>query len=127
MSRRPSDLDPELLRAFREAVRAKIARDLAGEEAAVVARRLRVRPAIERGVAQARAEGLLSAAWLFGSYAWGEPGERSDVDLLVEGCHDPFLVAGVVGQLTGTEVHVVCLEDAPESLRERVLTEGVKL
>ncbi|MBI5480602.1 MAG: nucleotidyltransferase domain-containing protein [Deltaproteobacteria bacterium] len=127
MSRRPGDLDPELLRAFREAVRAKIARDLAGEDAAAAERKQRVRAAVERGLAQARGEGLLRAAWLFGSYAWGQPGERSDVDLLVEGCRDPLRVASVVGRITGTEVHVVCVEDAPESLRERALTEGVKL
>jgi predicted nucleotidyltransferase len=127
MSRRPSDLDPELLRAFREAVRAKIARDVEAEAAAATERKQRVRAAVERGLVQARSEGLLGAAWLFGSYAWGQPGERSDVDLLVEGCRDPLLVAGVVGQITGTDVHVVCVEEAPQSLRERALAEGVKL
>jgi hypothetical protein len=86
MSRRPSDLDPELLRAFRDAVRAKISRDLEAEDAAAAERKQRVRAAVERGLAQARDQGLLGAAWLFGSYAWGQPGERGDVDLLVEGC-----------------------------------------
>jgi len=127
MSRRPSDVDPELLRAFREAVRAKIARDLAEEGAAAAERKQRVRAALLQALAEAREQGLLGAAWLFGSYAWGQPEERSDVDLLVEGCRDPLRVASVVGRLTGTEVHVVCVEDAPDSLRERATAEGVEL
>jgi predicted nucleotidyltransferase len=127
MSGRPDELDPALLRAFRAAVRAKIARDLEQEDAAAAERRERVRAAVAQGLAQARGEGLVGAAWLFGSYAWGQPGERSDVDLLVEGCRDPLRVASVVGQLTRTEVHVVCVEDAPESLRARATRDGVPL
>ncbi len=117
----------ELYRAFRETVRAKLARDVADEQAAAQARRERVRAALESAVAEARRRGSCGKAWLFGSYAWGAPGERSDVDLLVDGCPDPESLASIVGRATGTDVHVVCVEDAPDSLRERVVAEGLEV
>lgn len=127
MSRSALPPDSQLLRAFREAVRAKIARDLEAERAQAAERRSRVLPLIARGLQDARGRGLCGAAWLFGSYAAGEPSERSDVDLLVEGCSDPTLLAAVVGRQTGTDVHVIDMAEAPASLRERVLAEGLPL
>jgi predicted nucleotidyltransferase len=123
----PQDTDPELYRAFRRAVRAKIAHDLEAEAEAAAERREDVRALLGPVLQQARDRGLCRAAWLFGSYAWGEPGERSDVDILAEACTDPEAVASIVGRATGKDVHVVPLEDAPASLRERVLAEGEPL
>jgi predicted nucleotidyltransferase len=120
-------LDEAALRAFRTAVRANLARELERERHEVEARRSRVRAALAVGLGQARDEGLLGRAWLFGSYAWGDPGVRSDVDLLVDGCDDPTMVAVVVGRATDTDVHVVTIEEAPPSLVERAKSEGIEL
>jgi predicted nucleotidyltransferase len=109
---------------FREAVRRKIARDLEEESAAGEALRRRVLPAVARAVAEARAQGRCREAWLFGSYVWDTPRERSDVDLLVAGCDDAMGLAGDVGKATGRDVHVVRFETAEAGLRERVLREG---
>lgn len=119
--------DPALLRAFRAAVRAKFARDLEAEQAAAERLRRRTLADLQVGLADARRQGLCGAAWLFGSYAWGRPTERSDVDLLVAACRDPDLLAVIVGRATGTDVHIVQVEHAPESLRDRVAADGVPL
>ena len=119
--------DPELLRAFGRAVRAHFEKEVAEERKAAEARRAAVLPKVRAALEQARAEGLCKGAWLFGSYAWGEPGERSDVDLLVEDCADPIAVASVVGRGCGLDVHVIRVSDAPPSLRDRVRDQGVPL
>ncbi len=119
--------DRELLRAFRRAVRSKIERDLEKERDAAAARRQRALPLVARALSEARASGRCAEAWLFGSYAWGQPGEHSDIDVLAAGCPDPDGLAGSIGTLTGTEVHVIRLESAPPDLRDRVLSEGTKL
>lgn len=116
--------DRELYRAFRRAVRDKIAGDLAAEEAAAAERRARVRKALRAALVEVRSRSLCDRAWLFGSYAWGSPGERSDVDIMAERCRDPEAVASIVARATGTDVHVVPIESAPPSLRDRVLAEG---
>jgi hypothetical protein len=36
-------------------------------------------------------------------------------------------IASVIGRATGTDVHVVLMEDAPEGLRDRVVAEGEPL
>ncbi len=119
--------DQALLRAFGERVRSKIARDLAQEGERADTLRTLMLPKVREGLALARAEGLCGRAWLFGSYAWGEPRDSSDVDLMVEGSDEPLMVAAVVGRITETEMHVVAVERAPESLVERVQSEGVSL
>jgi predicted nucleotidyltransferase len=119
--------DPESWRQFRDAVRAHFAREIEREARESSARRAAVKARLDEGLRRARAEGLLGRAWLFGSYAWGEPGERSDVDLLVEGCADPMLVATVVGGATRTDVHVITVEEAPASLADRARGEGVEV
>lgn len=121
---RQRDSSPELYQAFRRAVRAKIASDLEAEAQAAAKRRERVRAVLGPALEQARSRGLCRAAWLFGSYAWGDPGDRSDVDLLAEACSDPEALASIVGRATGTDVHVVSLEDAPEDLRQRAWADG---
>jgi predicted nucleotidyltransferase len=122
--RRP---DPDLVRAFGRAVRAHFEDEVAKEREQAAARRAAVLPDVRAGLARARAEGLCGKAWLFGSYAWGEPGERSDVDLLVEGCADPIMVASLVGRACGLDVHVIDKSEAPPSLLERVQSDGVPL
>lgn len=119
--------DAELLRAFRDKVRAQIIQALEEERAQAEDLRARVVPSVQRALLEARDETLCGRAWLFGSYAWGQPGARSDVDLLVEACPDPDRLAAAVARRTGTEVHVVPLEDAPEALRVRAQEEGVLL
>lgn len=91
------------------------------ESAALVARTL---PLLEGAVARARAAGMCGRAWLFGSFADGFPSERSDIDLLLEDCPEPFQVAAIVADACGREVHAVPFGSAPESLRERVLATG---
>ncbi len=113
-----------LHRAFRDAVRAKVEGELERERSSAAARRERVLRALGPALARARNDGLCTSAWLFGSYAWGTPGERSDIDLLVDGCDDPERLASLVGQETGTEVHVVQTSSAPPSLRDRAIAEG---
>ena len=119
--------DPDLVRAFGRAVREHFAEELAKEREQAEARRAAVLPEIRAALERARADGLCAGAWLFGSYAWGEPGERSDIDLLVENCADPFVVASLVGRTCRRDVHVIAMSEAPASLRERVRAEGVPL
>jgi len=119
--------DPDLVRAFGRAVRAHFEEEVAKERGQAEGRRASVLPQVRAALERARADGLCDGAWLFGSYAWGEPGARSDVDLLVEGCTDPFLLASLVGRVCGRDVHVIEMSEAPLSLRERVREKGVPL
>jgi predicted nucleotidyltransferase len=119
--------DPVLLRALHRAVRRHLEQEIAQERAAAAARQVVVVPRVREGIAKARAKGLCHAAWLFGSYAWGEPGERSDVDVFVEGRADTTAIASIVGRACGLDVHVVDSTEAPESLKARVAAEGLPL
>jgi predicted nucleotidyltransferase len=119
-----AQIDPALLLAMRGRVRAKIAADLEREASEAEELRGRALRALVPALAQARAQQLCGEVWLIGSYAWGAPHEKSDVDLVAEGCRDPDLLAAVVGQRLGVEVHVIRLERAPEALRARTIGEG---
>lgn len=119
--------DPELIEAFGRAVRRNFAEQVAREEAEAEARREKVVPIVRQAVERARREGACRSAWLFGSYAWGRPGGRSDVDILAEDCPDPILVASIVGRACSLDVHVIDAKDAPASLRDRVMAEGLPL
>jgi predicted nucleotidyltransferase len=123
----PNLPDPELLRLFRQSVRRTFEAQIALEHEQSTVRRAAVVPRVRESVERARQVGLFTKAWLFGSYAWGQPGERSDVDILVADCSDTIGVASLVGRACGCDVHVVDWEEAPESLRARVLEEGVPL
>lgn len=103
---------------------AGIEADLAREKEQAEALRASVVLAVAERVALARREGRCARAWLFGSFAWGEPTEGSDVDILVEGCADPDGFAAEVWRHVERAVHVVELERAPASLVERVLESG---
>lgn len=111
--------------AFRDAVLAKIRRDLAAE--AEVSERLRSErlPRLSEIVAAARDEGICREVFLFGSYAWGNPTARSDLDLLVAGDADEL--AWRVGSALGCEVDAWELDRAPPALIERARTEGISL
>lgn len=123
----PQSPDPDLLRDFRRAVHGHFERKLADERARSEALRATVLRGVRSAVERARADGLCSAAWLFGSYAWGQPGERSDVDLLVDEAADPLMVASIVGRACGRDVHVIAMSEAPPSLKQRVRADGVSL
>ncbi len=118
---------PDLVLAFGRAVRRRFEDEIARERAASQARRDAVIPAVRAGVAQARAEHACGRAWLFGSYAWGQPGERSDVDVLAEDCPDPFMVASIIGRAAGLDAHVIERSEAPPSLIERAIKDGLPL
>ena len=109
------------------------------------ARTLVSRLAARQDAARARARALIGQAelaartlreelgarrvWLFGSLAWGEPHEGSDVDLFVEGLD--------AARRSEAERRLECLiegpfdlvreEDAPPGLAERVHREGREL
>src|SRR5436190_19510595 len=110
----PNESTQQLLHALRERVDAKIRADLAAEEQAGQALREQVLAAVRGAVEEARSEGPCGRVWLFGSFAWGQPGERSDVDLMVEG--DDEALARRVEQASGREVHAIRMAEAPASL-----------
>lgn len=67
--------------------------------------------------------------WLIGSLAWGEFGERSDVDLVFSEV-DRALVLQVeneVARATGAAVDVLELHQLPSSFRARILQTGLKV
>ena len=71
-----------------------------------------------------------TGVWLFGSLAWGEPHQGSDVDLLVEGVPAASwsdAVRAVERLFTGAQVDALRGEDSPRSLVERVRAEGIRL
>ena len=119
--------DPELVKAFSRAVRRHFTDQIARERKEAEIRRAAIVPLVREAVARAREEGRCGRAWLFGSYAWGEPGDRSDVDILVDGCADDIAVASLVGRACGRDVHVIDWADAPDSLRDRASAEGLPL
>ncbi len=120
--------DPDgLLAAFARTVREKIAQDVERERVAAEKARAGVARAAREAIGEARRRGLCGRAWLFGSFAWGQPGERSDVDVLVEAARDPDAVAALLGEACGRDVHVLRRETAPEALVARALSEGEAL
>src|SRR4051794_38876647 len=71
-----------------------------------------------------------TGVWLFGSLAWGEPHQGSDVDLLVEGVPAadwPGAVREVEGLFAGAHVDALRAEDSPRPLVDRVGAEGTRL
>lgn len=67
--------------------------------------------------------------WVFGSVATGETTSSSDLDLAVEGLpgRQYFPALGELFRRLTCDVNLVRMEEAPESLRERVLAEGREL
>jgi predicted nucleotidyltransferase len=86
-----------------------------------------LRRLLAEDLARAHAEGRLGRAWLIGSLAWGSFGERSDVDVVVEGLdreHEGALREELEERL-GVSVDLMRLETLPARFRERVLAEGI--
>ena len=117
----------ELLSAFGRSVRAKIASDVEAERSVAEALRRELIPIVRGEIARLRAGGHCRRGWLFGSFAWGEPTEASDLDLLVETESDPLVLAAEIGRATRRMVHVVALHEAPASLVERARSGGIPL
>lgn len=109
-----------------------------------VARRIHAETCARAAEAQRRAAGLRAKlarakqvlreagadhVWLFGSLATSAPTAESDVDLAATGIPKRryFDLLAELNTLFGTRVDLVLLEDAPESLRERVLSTGEEL
>lgn len=126
-SRDPAIAEDPLLEAFRQRVRETVTRDLEREDAAAEALRLDVVAKVRAAIAAERDRAECAEAWLFGSFAWGRPGERSDVDVLVKGCRNPDGLAGRLWAACGRPAHVLDLATAPPGLVERVMAEGLAL
>jgi predicted nucleotidyltransferase len=116
-------VDP-LAAEMRRRVLAGIHADLEREHAESERLRSHVVPIVAAMVRAARARGECGRAWLFGSFAWGRPASRSDVDLLVEDCAAPDRLAAEIWRAVDRPVHVLVAARAPESLLERVQLEG---
>lgn len=67
--------------------------------------------------------------WLFGSLVAGSPTAHSDVDLAVEGLSSNAYFGALADlmELFHGRVDLVRWEEAPESLRARILAEGIEL
>jgi predicted nucleotidyltransferase len=109
------------------------------------ARYLRTREVANRDLGRERAAHLLARlgeaktlllehhrverVWLFGSLAMGGPTPESDIDLAVEGLAPDayFNALAELMTLFRGAVDLVRLEEAPDSLRERVMAEGREL
>jgi predicted nucleotidyltransferase len=90
------------------------------------ARAVRLRRAVEEAVSLVAARFGPTRIWLFGSLAWGEPHEGSDVDLLVEGLAAEAWSAAtaLVEEVVRAPVDLVRAEDAAPGLVARVRAEG---
>jgi len=116
MGVRPSDVAETLRgRARAEDERARV------RARALRAKLPRARDVLERAGAR--------EIWLFGSFAKGAETASSDVDLAVAGlpAERLFPALAELMDLFGVRVDLVRLEDAPESLRLRVIEEGRRL
>jgi predicted nucleotidyltransferase len=67
--------------------------------------------------------------WLFGSLAWGEMEDHSDVDVLVEGLSSDAWdeASAILEECIGVPVDLVRAEEADPGLAERVRRGGVVL
>ncbi len=99
----------------------------ARERAAERARRLR--QGLPGAVRLLRSEYGAQRVLLFGSLATGSWGESTDVDLAVEGLPGALYFAALADLMAhfGAPVDLVRLEEAPESLRDRIAAEGEPL
>lgn len=116
-----------------DAVADRIARFIQRQDAADAARSAERRTRLTseaRGLAQRLVEGFgASRVWLFGSLVWGRPDEASDLDLAAEGLAEEAYFRALAALLRDAAVPVdlVRLEEAPPSLRERILRSGLLL
>ena len=68
-------------------------------------------------------------AWLVGSLAWGGFGERSDVDLVLDGVSGPLgtAIEIAVTRATGVEVDLLPFRGLAPSFQHRVQQEGLAI
>jgi predicted nucleotidyltransferase len=68
-------------------------------------------------------------AWLVGSLAWGGFGERSDVDLVLDGVSGPIATEIEIAttKATGLEVDLLPLRELSRSFQSRVQQEGLAI
>ena len=68
-------------------------------------------------------------AWLVGSLAWGGFGERSDVDLVLDGVSGPLATAIEIAttKVTGLEVDLLPFRGLSPSFQRRVQEEGLAI
>lgn len=109
---------------------------LANREARLGARRDLILGALRRLGPRIAGEFGLAGLFLFGSWAWGRPHERSDIDLAVEGlaperaCRASAALERTMVEALGdecTEVDVHRLEDLAGWVRARIDREGIAL
>lgn len=125
--RDPAITEDPLLRAFRQRVRETMARELERERSGAEALRSDVLGKLREAIGAERVRGECAEVWLFGSFAWGTPTDRSDVDLLVKGCKNPDGLAGRLWLACGRPAHVLDFATAPQSLVDRAVAEGLAL
>ena len=100
----------------------------AAAHAWVQERATRLRQRLPDAAALLRAEYGATRVWHFGSLAAGTPHAESDVDLAVDQFEGAYFTAlSRLVDLFGAEVDLVVLPTATDSLRERILAEGVPL
>jgi predicted nucleotidyltransferase len=99
-----------------------------GERARARTRADALRARLPAAAARLRAAGA-DRVWLFGSLAGGHPHAETDVDLAVEGLpsSEYFGALAALMDILDAPVDLVRLEDAPESLDERVRATGEAL
>ena len=98
----------------------------ARRDAAAHERAERLRQQVRAAVPRLARELGARRAWLFGSLVWGPVFLDADVDVAVEGlrgAQEDALAAALRARVEA-EVDVVRLEDAPESLRSRILQDA---
>lgn len=115
-----------------EAVRAFMRREQVRREAATAARIATLRGLVAPLATTLREAGA-TAIWVFGSLArtggWSAPHPESDLDVGVEGL-DParfFEAERALRAVISEPFDLLRIEDAPASLRERILRDGERI
>lgn len=117
MTVRPEDLAATLLRRHQQ--RKKHHRE----------RGASIQRILEETIRAALEAGRIRRAWLIGSLAYGHFGERSDVDVVVEGLAPTEVVVlwNEIGEQLGVQMDLMRLEELSSGFHRRVLREGVPL
>lgn len=122
-ARRP---DPILLAQFRQRILESLAKEQGASSDQASPMQAQMLELLGKIIGEARRSGLASRIdriWLFGSCAWGQPDDYSDVDLLIDSPKTDEL-AWQISRVCGRPVHAVFIAEASLSLRERVLRHG---
>ena len=125
-------MPPDLpnLEPYRAAWRARTARQAAAREAETETRRKAAEALLPRLVEHLTTRYAVRRITLVGSFARGDSGPESDIDLVVEGLPPTaFFKAGAeLERLAGDwDIDLIPLEDATERLRNAMDEEGVTL